>query len=71
MSTFNGIITEFPEIRGKSRLAVSLDALYLVLTSLTVDFFRRRPGDEPPLACFLSHVHSDHLVGLETLRSPL
>ncbi|KAF5536249.1 hypothetical protein FMEXI_10421 [Fusarium mexicanum] len=50
MSTFNGIIREFPEIR--------------------VDFFRRNPSAQPPLACFLSHVHSDHLAGIESLRSP-
>ncbi|KAI2464736.1 Metallo-hydrolase/oxidoreductase [Annulohypoxylon bovei var. microspora] len=49
MSTFNGIIHEFPDIR--------------------IDFFR---GFErrPPLACFLSHIHSDHLAGLDKLRSP-
>ncbi|KAI1371098.1 Metallo-hydrolase/oxidoreductase [Hypoxylon crocopeplum] len=49
MSTFDGIVHEFPDIR--------------------IDFFRgfdRRP----PLACFLSHVHSDHLAGLDKLRSP-
>ncbi|KAL5872409.1 hypothetical protein ACKVWC_008041 [Pyricularia oryzae] len=49
MSTFDGIIREFPDIR--------------------VDFFRNN-GLRPPLACFLSHVHSDHLAGLESLRSP-
>ncbi|KAH7323037.1 beta-lactamase-like protein [Stachybotrys elegans] len=37
---------------------------------ITIDYFRHRPGSLPPLACFLSHVHSDHLAGLETLRSP-
>ncbi|KAL7941391.1 beta-lactamase-like protein [Trichoderma barbatum] len=50
MSTFNGLISEFPDIR--------------------IDFFRHQVGASPPLACFLSHVHSDHLSGLETLRSP-
>ncbi|RNJ54671.1 hypothetical protein D7B24_009563 [Verticillium nonalfalfae] len=50
MSTFNGIVREFPDIR--------------------VDFFRRSIDQPPPLACFLSHVHSDHLAGLESLRSP-
>ncbi|PTD05121.1 hypothetical protein FCULG_00000689 [Fusarium culmorum] len=50
MSTFNGIVSEFPEIR--------------------IDFFRRNADAQPPLACFLSHVHSDHLAGLESLRSP-
>jgi hypothetical protein len=38
---------------------------------LVVDFFRNHPDAQPPLACFLSHVHSDHLAGLESLRSPL
>ncbi|KAI1410417.1 Metallo-hydrolase/oxidoreductase [Hypoxylon sp. FL1857] len=49
MSTFNGIIHEFLDIR--------------------VDFFRGFDR-QPPLACFLSHVHSDHLAGLDRLRSP-
>ncbi|KAI0505185.1 artemis protein [Xylaria bambusicola] len=46
MSTFKGIVSEFPGIR--------------------VDFFRQQAGFTPPLACFLSHIHSDHLAGLET-----
>ncbi|RSL55468.1 hypothetical protein CEP54_009373 [Fusarium duplospermum] len=50
MSTFNGIVSEFPDIR--------------------IDFFRQNADVQPPLACFLSHVHSDHLAGLESLRSP-
>ncbi|PHH78974.1 hypothetical protein CDD80_5915 [Ophiocordyceps camponoti-rufipedis] len=50
MSTFNGIVAEFPDIR--------------------IDYFRRHPTSPPPLACFLSHIHSDHLAGLESLRSP-
>ncbi|TDZ28004.1 Protein artemis [Colletotrichum trifolii] len=50
MSTFNGLVAEFPDIR--------------------IDFFRRHSGRRPPLACFLSHVHSDHLAGLDSLRSP-
>ncbi|KAH8881356.1 hypothetical protein GQ53DRAFT_513411 [Thozetella sp. PMI_491] len=49
MSTFDGLIDEFPKIR--------------------VDYFRDYP-DRRPLACFLSHIHSDHLAGIETLRSP-
>lgn len=49
MSTFNGVIHEFPDIR--------------------IDFFRGFEG-RPPLACFLSHTHSDHLAGLDRLRSP-
>ncbi|KAI0185585.1 beta-lactamase-like protein [Xylaria flabelliformis] len=48
MSTFKGIISEFPEIK--------------------VDFFRPTPGFPTPSACFLSHVHSDHLAGLETFN---
>jgi hypothetical protein len=50
MSTFKGIVHEFPDI--------------------AIDFFRPQPGRVPPLACFLSHVHSDHLAGLESLRAP-
>ncbi|KAK0629044.1 beta-lactamase-like protein [Bombardia bombarda] len=50
MSTFNGLVAEFPDIR--------------------VDYFRGHADLRPPLACFLSHVHSDHLAGLESLRSP-
>jgi len=51
MSTFDGIVKEFPDIR--------------------IDYFR--PSSEqsrPPLAYFLSHVHSDHLTGLESCKSP-
>jgi len=48
MSTFDGIIREFPQIR--------------------IDNFTR--NGQPPLACFLSHVHSDHLRGLESFKSP-
>ncbi|KAI0448362.1 artemis protein [Xylaria acuta] len=48
MSTFKGIVSEFPGIR--------------------VDFFRRLAGFPPPSACFLSHVHSDHLAGLDTFN---
>lgn len=50
MSTFKGILAEFPQIR--------------------IDYFRQHPDHKPPLACFLSHVHSDHLAGLESLRAP-
>ena len=45
MSTFDGIVAEFPDIR--------------------IDRFRHDPH-RPALAHFLSHVHSDHLVGLES-----
>lgn len=50
MSTFKGVIDEFPDIR--------------------IDYFRTVPDRRPPLACFLSHIHSDHLQGLECLKSP-
>ncbi|KAI7781934.1 DNA repair protein [Diaporthe eres] len=50
MSTFDGIIREFPGIR--------------------VDFFRN-VVDDPPLACFLSHIHSDHIAGLDTFKGRL
>ncbi|KAF2207262.1 hypothetical protein CERZMDRAFT_102547 [Cercospora zeae-maydis SCOH1-5] len=49
MSTFDGVVDEFPEIR--------------------IDFFRQSQNHRPALAYFLSHVHSDHLQGLETCRS--
>ena len=35
------------------------------LTIYAVDFFRPIRDRRIPLACFLSHVHSDHLMGLE------
>ncbi|KAJ5326577.1 DNA repair metallo-beta-lactamase [Penicillium brevicompactum] len=50
MSTFDGIVDEFPTIR--------------------IDYFRKSPERPAPLACFLSHVHSDHLQGLESYRAP-
>ncbi|PLB46692.1 DNA repair protein [Aspergillus steynii IBT 23096] len=50
MSTFDGIVQEFPYIQ--------------------IDYFRKSPERPPPLACFLSHVHSDHLQGLESFRTP-
>jgi hypothetical protein len=50
MSTFNGIVREFPNIR--------------------IDYFRTHPGRPPPAAYFLSHVHSDHLLGLESVKMP-
>ncbi|KAJ5788620.1 hypothetical protein N7457_003610 [Penicillium paradoxum] len=50
MSTFDGIVEEFPDIR--------------------IDYFRKSPEKPAPLACFLSHVHSDHLQGLESFRAP-
>lgn len=37
---------------------------------IRIDFFRLAPSHPPPLACFLSHVHSDHLHGLESFGAP-
>ncbi|KAK9450967.1 beta-lactamase-like protein [Limtongia smithiae] len=31
---------------------------------IRIDYFRDQPGTVPPQACFLSHVHTDHLHGL-------
>lgn len=51
MSTFDGKVAEFPDIR--------------------IDYFRPTTVTEkPPLAFLLSHVHSDHLTGLEACKSP-
>lgn len=50
MSTFDGIVKEFPTIR--------------------IDYFRNHPGKPKPAALFLSHVHSDHLLGLESVKMP-
>jgi len=50
MSTFDGIVPEFPHLR--------------------IDNFTRSPTSPPPLACLLSHIHSDHLRGLDSLKSP-
>ncbi|KAJ8066587.1 hypothetical protein OCU04_005635 [Sclerotinia nivalis] len=38
---------------------------------IRVDYFRQIPGRTSPLACFLSHVHNDHLVGLDNDRVKL
>ncbi|KAK4939573.1 hypothetical protein LTR10_020179 [Elasticomyces elasticus] len=48
MSTFNGIVKEFPDIR--------------------IDYFRSHPDRPSPKAYFLSHMHSDHIVGLEFVK---
>ena len=37
---------------------------------IRIDYFRTIAGRTPPLAAFLSHIHSDHLVGLESLKAP-
>src|SRR5277367_6032926 len=68
MSTFGGFIPEFPHIRGVQDIHLYLVAYINHLN--IVDFFRQIAGIPPPLTCFLSHVHSDHLAGLESLKSP-
>ncbi|KAF2737157.1 hypothetical protein EJ04DRAFT_488540 [Polyplosphaeria fusca] len=62
----------------RSRSAVSsfcppnsvLTACRTEFPQIRIDYFRHQPAHTAPLACFLSHVHSDHLVGLESLRAP-
>lgn len=49
MSTFDGVVAEFPNIR--------------------IDHFRVQPSSPPAFAFFLSHMHSDHLTGLESCRT--
>lgn len=36
--------------------------------TIRIDYFRSDASRPKPAACFLSHIHSDHLLGLETLR---
>jgi DNA cross-link repair 1C protein len=36
-----------------------------------VDYFRPVNGLRPPLATFLSHIHSDHRAGLDTYMGAL
>jgi phosphoribosyl 1,2-cyclic phosphodiesterase len=60
-----------------SRVSSKVSLLFSPGTRLTgeefpnirIDYFRRDDAD-PPLAGFLSHVHSDHLLGLESLKAP-
>jgi hypothetical protein len=76
MSTFGGVMEEFPNVRGVFDHYMSKG---IGSWSYAVDFFRpiRPKAGETPLppalACFLSHVHTDHLEGLETLsfKGPL
>lgn len=37
---------------------------------IRIDRFRTLSDRPAPTACFLSHVHTDHLVGLDVLKSP-
>jgi phosphoribosyl 1,2-cyclic phosphodiesterase len=66
---------EFPDIHGTVLRKIRITLVLMI----AVDFFRRihpKPGQKavpPALACFLSHVHSDHVSGLEaaSFRGPL
>jgi phosphoribosyl 1,2-cyclic phosphodiesterase len=42
----------------------------LEFPQIRIDNFRKQENLQAPLACFLSHVHSDHLLGLESLKAP-
>ena len=64
MSTFDGYIKEFPDITGTS-LCV------FVSYKSAVDHFTHKPHRRPPRAAFLSHVHKDHMNGLERYDSSL
>ena len=48
----------------------TFDGVVKEFPSISIDYFRLSPGRPPLAACFLSHVHSDHLLGLESLRMP-
>ena len=67
MSTFKGIVAGMAHVS-------TFEAASLLYASefpqIRIDYFRHQPEHKAPLACFLSHVHSDHLMGLETFRAP-
>jgi len=68
MSTFDGFVS------GSSDLFLTRSLQHANSTSefpqIRIDQFRPLSDRPPPLACFLSHVHSDHLAGLDTLKAP-
>jgi ribonuclease BN (tRNA processing enzyme) len=66
MSTFDGFIKEFPDITGHGQ---PLPSFYILADSFVVDHFTLKPTRPPPRAAFLSHVHKDHMSGLETYAS--
>ncbi|KAF7589833.1 DNA crosslink repair [Aspergillus hancockii] len=67
MSTFDGVIQEFPYIQSELEFSFIQKT---IVTEEIVDYFRKNPDRPPPLVGFLSHVHSDHLQGLESFRAP-
>ncbi|KAJ5824008.1 DNA repair metallo-beta-lactamase [Penicillium robsamsonii] len=65
MSTFDGIV------EGETGTSHVTSTLILTeFPEIRIDYFRKCPERPAPLACFLSHVHSDHLQGLESFRAP-
>lgn len=48
----------------------TFDGKVVECPDIRIDYFRPDPDARPPLAYFLSHVHSDHLIGLESCKSP-
>jgi len=67
MSTFKGIVKG-----NELSIIIVLNGANSLpeFPQIRIDYFRRVGDEAPPLACFLSHVHSDHLQGLESLKSP-
>ncbi|KAI1499947.1 beta-lactamase-like protein [Biscogniauxia marginata] len=47
-----------------------LSTAFREFPEIRADFFRPLKNRPPALAYFLSHIHSDHLTGLETFKSP-
>ncbi|ETN45341.1 uncharacterized protein HMPREF1541_09172 [Cyphellophora europaea CBS 101466] len=48
----------------------TFDGFVKEFPAIRIDHFRSDPARPKPAACFLSHVHSDHLLGLESLKMP-
>ncbi|KAI5923516.1 beta-lactamase-like protein [Camillea tinctor] len=48
----------------------TFDGYFREFPEIRADFFRPLENRPPALAYFLSHIHSDHLAGLETFKSP-
>jgi phosphoribosyl 1,2-cyclic phosphodiesterase len=67
MSTFKGIVSGKKYISESHRNYSDLSKEF---PEIRIDYFRGNSDQTPPLACFLSHVHSDHLQGLESLKAP-
>lgn len=67
MSTFNGFVSGNMMTHSSDPSIINYQVEF---PRIRIDQFRTLPGRPPPLACFLSHVHSDHLLGLESLKSP-